>query len=160
MVCQKCEAKLAKLANPDVWRDGGRNNTTGYGKGAWRRQCAAPCRNYVYLLFVVTDSGGRKLGENMLLKNKKMNRPGPCSRTCRTCKGTMYQEGVYCSACAHRGGFCAVCGKKMVDVSNFRMDLGNKFDEVAGDRAKIKQREEQRAAAKAEQEKIVAASTD
>eukprot|EP00397_Hematodinium_sp_SG-2012_P064503 GEMP01091371.1.p2 GENE.GEMP01091371.1~~GEMP01091371.1.p2 ORF type:complete len:139 (+),score=32.28 GEMP01091371.1:253-669(+) len=138
MVCQKCEAKLAKLANPDVWRDGGRNNTTGYGK----------------------DSGGRKLGENMLLKNKKMNRPGPCSRTCRTCKGTMYQEGVYCSACAHRGGFCAVCGKKMVDVSNFRMDLGNKFDEVAGDRAKIKQREEQRAAAKAEQEKIVAASTD
>eukprot|EP00435_Cladocopium_sp_Y103_P022304 s2174_g5.t1 len=28
---------------------------------------------------------------------------------------------VYCSQCAYTNGFCAMCGKKMVDVSNHIM---------------------------------------
>ena len=41
MVCSKCEAKLDKGVNPDVWKDGARNVTGG-------------------------KHGGRKIGVNML----------------------------------------------------------------------------------------------
>jgi len=123
MVCQKCEKKLANLANPDVWRDGGKNNTTGYGK----------------------DGGGRKIGENMLLKNMKHGRAAPFIKKCRGCKKSMHQEGQYCSACAHQQGLCAICGKKMVDVSAFRMDLGNQFNESQKERQRLKEKAEKEA---------------
>lgn len=94
MVCSKCEKKLAKLANPDVWREGGRNSTM-YGK-----------------------SGGRVIGENMLLKHKARDKANPYQSKCKTCKCSVHQQGVYCSECAYKNGLCAMCGKKMVDVSN------------------------------------------
>ncbi|CAK0834700.1 unnamed protein product [Prorocentrum cordatum] len=94
MVCAKCEKKLSVIANPDVWREGGRNNTS--------RSSA---------------TGGRKIGENMLLKHKFKDKANPYQSKCKVCKTTLHQKGVYCSACAYRGGFCAMCGKEMVDVS-------------------------------------------
>mmetsp|Transcript_13413 Transcript_13413/g.39201 ORF Transcript_13413/g.39201 Transcript_13413/m.39201 type:complete len:102 (-) Transcript_13413:48-353(-) len=100
MVCSKCEKKLAKLANPDVWREGGRNSTM-YGK-----------------------SGGRAVGENMLLKAKKnREKANPYQARCKVCRQSLHQDGVYCSACAYKGGFCALCGKEMVDVSMHNQTL-------------------------------------
>uniref|UniRef100_A0A7S1WGE9 Cysteine-rich PDZ-binding protein n=1 Tax=Alexandrium catenella TaxID=2925 RepID=A0A7S1WGE9_ALECA len=99
MVCSKCEKKLAKLANPDVWRDGGRNSTM-YGK-----------------------AGGRAVGENMLLKHKQRDKANPYSHKCKVCRQSIHQQGVYCSACAYKGGFCAMCGKEMVDVSGHCQSL-------------------------------------
>eukprot|EP00931_Biecheleriopsis_adriatica_P053609 TRINITY_DN31415_c0_g2_i1.p1 TRINITY_DN31415_c0_g2~~TRINITY_DN31415_c0_g2_i1.p1 ORF type:complete len:101 (+),score=16.40 TRINITY_DN31415_c0_g2_i1:85-387(+) len=93
MVCAKCEKKLAKLANPDVWREGGRNNTMN-GK-----------------------PGGRTINENMLLKHKQVNKSNPYGSKCKHCKCTLHQQGVYCSQCAYQNGFCAMCGKKIVDTS-------------------------------------------
>mmetsp|Transcript_22777 Transcript_22777/g.53155 ORF Transcript_22777/g.53155 Transcript_22777/m.53155 type:complete len:103 (-) Transcript_22777:33-341(-) len=101
MVCTKCEAKLAKLANPDVWRDGGRNSTKD------------------------SKDGGRKVKENMLLKNNnfKKDKANPYQSKCKVCRQALHQKGEYCSACAYQGGFCAMCGKKMVDVSGHLMSL-------------------------------------
>mmetsp|Transcript_51456 Transcript_51456/g.107040 ORF Transcript_51456/g.107040 Transcript_51456/m.107040 type:complete len:102 (+) Transcript_51456:76-381(+) len=98
MVCAKCEKKLAKLANPDVWREGGRNNTM---------------RD--------KDKGARTINENMLLKHKQTNKANPYANKCKTCKCTLHQPGVYCAQCAYQNGFCAMCGKKIVDVSNHLM---------------------------------------
>mmetsp|Transcript_134328 Transcript_134328/g.189833 ORF Transcript_134328/g.189833 Transcript_134328/m.189833 type:complete len:103 (-) Transcript_134328:61-369(-) len=99
MVCGKCEKKLAKLANPDVWREGGRNNTM---------------RD--------KDKGARTINENMLLKHKTYQQKGnPYASKCKHCKCALHQPGVYCSQCAYANGFCAMCGKKMVDVSNHIM---------------------------------------
>mmetsp|Transcript_67037 Transcript_67037/g.169264 ORF Transcript_67037/g.169264 Transcript_67037/m.169264 type:complete len:102 (+) Transcript_67037:92-397(+) len=98
MVCSKCEKKLAKLANPDVWREGGRNSTM-YGK-----------------------SGGRAVGENMLLKHKsKREGVNPYGSKCKICKCSVHQNGLYCSECAYKNGFCAMCGKTMVDTSSHLM---------------------------------------
>mmetsp|Transcript_44210 Transcript_44210/g.96120 ORF Transcript_44210/g.96120 Transcript_44210/m.96120 type:complete len:101 (+) Transcript_44210:65-367(+) len=99
MVCGKCEKKLAKLANPDVWRDGGRNSTQ-YGK-----------------------AGGRAVGENMLLKHKNRDKANPYQSRCKICRQSLHQQGMYCSACAYRGGLCAMCGKEMVDVSGHNQTL-------------------------------------
>mmetsp|Transcript_79497 Transcript_79497/g.184485 ORF Transcript_79497/g.184485 Transcript_79497/m.184485 type:complete len:101 (+) Transcript_79497:74-376(+) len=99
MVCSKCEKKLAKLANPDVWREGGRNNTM-YGK-----------------------AGSRAVGENMLLKHKQRDKVNPYQSKCKVCRQSLHQEGTYCSACAYKGGFCAMCGKAMVDVSGHCQSL-------------------------------------
>lgn len=33
MVCEKCEAKLGKLSNPDTWKDGARNTVGGKDGG-------------------------------------------------------------------------------------------------------------------------------
>eukprot|EP00929_Paragymnodinium_shiwhaense_P043955 TRINITY_DN22559_c0_g1_i1.p2 TRINITY_DN22559_c0_g1~~TRINITY_DN22559_c0_g1_i1.p2 ORF type:complete len:105 (-),score=33.18 TRINITY_DN22559_c0_g1_i1:196-510(-) len=101
MVCGKCEKKLAKLANPDVWRDGGRNNTKATGK-----------------------DGGRTVGAektNQLLKHKFKDKANPFKSKCKVCKCTLHQEGVYCATCAYKGGFCTMCGKEMVDVSSHGM---------------------------------------
>eukprot|EP00435_Cladocopium_sp_Y103_P019459 s2081_g4.t1 len=71
MVCQKCEKKLAKLANPDVWREGGRNNTM---------------RD--------KDKGARTINENMLLKHKSINKGNPYAAKCKHCKCALHQAGV------------------------------------------------------------------
>eukprot|EP00438_Fugacium_kawagutii_P027564 Skav206268 [mRNA] locus=scaffold888:78616:83671:- [translate_table: standard] len=72
MVCQKCEKKLAKLANPDVWREGGRNNTM---------------RD--------KDKGARTINENMLLKHKTYKQQGnPYAAKCKHCKCALHQAGV------------------------------------------------------------------
>ncbi|CAE8624670.1 unnamed protein product, partial [Polarella glacialis] len=84
-------------ANPDVWRDGGRNNTSSSSK-----------------------TGGRIIGQNMLLKNKggfSVGKANPYSSKCKHCKCALHQQGEYCSQCAYTRGLCAMCGKAIVDVS-------------------------------------------
>lgn len=93
MVCTKCEKKLKSLANPDVWRDGGKNSTQ-YGK-----------------------AGARAVGQNMLLKHKQKERFNPYQNKCKICRSAMSQQGEYCPGCAYKQGVCQMCGKKMVDVS-------------------------------------------
>ncbi|CEL95774.1 unnamed protein product [Vitrella brassicaformis CCMP3155] len=101
MVCEKCQKKLSKLVTPDAWRDGARNTTGG-------------------------ADGGRKVGGNVLTDKKSKFRASPyglAAGHCKLCKSSLHQAGVYCSDCAHKKGRCAMCGKKMVDVSSHNMAL-------------------------------------
>jgi len=107
MVCEKCQKKLADcVGTPDPWKTGARNTT---------------------------ESGGRKIGENKALTASKKNRfspyagsstPGNVSgefKKCRICKSSMYQAGShYCQGCAYKKGICAMCGKKILDIKNYR----------------------------------------
>ncbi|EDO33267.1 predicted protein [Nematostella vectensis] len=95
MVCDKCQKKLGKVITPDPWKSGARNNTEG---------------------------GGRKVGENKLLTQKK-NRFNPYAefKKCRICKDTVHQaHSNYCQGCAYKKGICAMCGKKILDTSSYR----------------------------------------
>ncbi|XP_063714941.1 cysteine-rich PDZ-binding protein-like [Symsagittifera roscoffensis] len=96
MVCGKCELKLAKIITPDPWKDGARSTTGG---------------------------GGRKLNENKALSGKKM-RYTPYATNfhkCQVCKQSLHQAGAhYCQCCAYKLGICALCGKKILDTSNYK----------------------------------------
>ena len=97
MVCEKCQKKLGKVITPDTWKAGARNTTEG---------------------------GGRKLNENKALTQSK-NRFNPYSsgkfKKCRVCKSLVHQPNAhFCQACAFKKGICAMCGKKMVDTTNYR----------------------------------------
>ncbi|XP_055594711.1 cysteine-rich PDZ-binding protein [Uranotaenia lowii] len=97
MVCEKCEKKLGKVITPDPWKAGARNTTEG---------------------------GGRKINENKALTSAAKNRYNPMSATfapCRICKQKIHQAGsYYCQQCSYKKGICAMCGKKLMDVKNYR----------------------------------------
>lgn len=61
---------------------------------------------------------GRKIGENKLLTAK--SRWQPYTARCQVCKQQLHQEGVYCQSCAYRKGLCAMCGKQILDVKNYK----------------------------------------
>ncbi|XP_063868681.1 LOW QUALITY PROTEIN: cysteine-rich PDZ-binding protein-like [Scylla paramamosain] len=99
MVCEKCQKKLGKVITPDTWKDGARNTT---------------------------ESGGRKINENKLLTSKK-NRFNPCTVSlprfaeCRICRSKVHQPALnFCQGCAYKKGICAMCGKKILDTTNYR----------------------------------------
>ncbi|XP_063697945.1 cysteine-rich PDZ-binding protein [Culicoides brevitarsis] len=94
MVCDKCEAKLAKIVTPDPWKSGARNTT----------------------------EGGRKINENKALTSSK-ERFNPIGelRPCRICRSKTHQKGAYyCQACAYKKGICAMCGKKILNTKGYR----------------------------------------
>jgi hypothetical protein len=91
MVCAKCENKLSKVICPEPWKAGARNTN---------------------------ESGGRKLNENKLLtKRKKWT---PQNTKCKICKTNLHQEAKYCQGCAYSKGICAMCGKQILDVTNYK----------------------------------------
>lgn len=96
MVCEKCQKKLGKVVTPDPWKSGARNTTEG---------------------------GGRAVNENKALTMKK-NRYNPYSKSfekCRICKSSVHQAGShYCQGCAYKKGICAMCGKKIINTTNYR----------------------------------------
>jgi len=98
MVCDKCEkkGKLGKVITPDTWKSGARN---------------------------VTDTGGRKVGENKFLTSKK-NRFNPYEndfKKCRICKTKVHQVGShYCQPCAYKKGICSMCGHKMMNTKDYK----------------------------------------
>ncbi|ORX88015.1 cysteine-rich PDZ-binding protein-like protein [Anaeromyces robustus] len=95
MVCKKCEKKLATVICPDKWKDGSKNTKVG--------------------------SAGRKLNENKLLSKKYKNKFAPYENKCRICKSRVHQEGShYCQSCAYKKGICAMCGKQILDVSQYK----------------------------------------
>ncbi|DBA81915.1 hypothetical protein WJX79_003482 [Trebouxia sp. C0005] len=91
MVCSKCEKKLSKVIVPDKWKEGASN---------------------------VTEGGGRKVNENKLLSKKQ--RWQPYASRCKTCKATLHQDALYCQGCAYQKGICAMCGKQILDTSNYK----------------------------------------
>mmetsp|Transcript_17662 Transcript_17662/g.42370 ORF Transcript_17662/g.42370 Transcript_17662/m.42370 type:complete len:98 (-) Transcript_17662:216-509(-) len=93
MVCAKCEKKLSKVICPDKWKDGA-NNTQ--------------------------ESGGRKLNENKLLSKKKRYAPYTGGSKCKICKSSLHQQGMYCHGCAYHRGICAMCGKQVLDTTNYK----------------------------------------
>jgi len=66
----------------------------------------------------------RVVGENKLLssKNKRFNPlQGTDFRTCRICKSKVHQVGAhYCQECSYKKGICAMCGKKLIKVKNYK----------------------------------------
>ncbi|CAO3658978.1 hypothetical protein G6F70_000761 [Rhizopus microsporus] len=96
MVCKKCEKKLVAVAAPDTWKEGSNN--------------------------AVAGSSGRKINQNKLLsKSAKANRFNPLEGKCRLCKNRVHQtKANYCQDCAYKKGICAICGKQVLDTTNYR----------------------------------------
>ncbi|XP_065833287.1 cysteine-rich PDZ-binding protein-like [Oscarella lobularis] len=94
MVCQKCEKKLARLGAPDPWKSGSRG----------------------------TIEGGRRVNENKVLTGKKTRfQPYQKFNQCRICKCHVHQpQAHYCQGCAYKKGICAMCGKQLLDVKDYR----------------------------------------
>ncbi|XP_065174510.1 cysteine-rich PDZ-binding protein-like [Sycon ciliatum] len=113
MVCSKCEKKLGTVACPDKWRDGARNVVRPKASGSASASAAAS-----------SSSGGptRKLGENKLLSGRKTRfQPYAKFEKCKVCKQAVHQQGShYCQGCSYKLGICAMCGKQMVDVKNYK----------------------------------------
>ncbi|CAH3199184.1 unnamed protein product [Porites evermanni] len=68
------------------------------------------------------ESGGRKVNENKLLTQKK-NRFNPYTtfNKCRICKQTVHQmHSHYCQKTFFPLGICAMCGKQVLDTTNYR----------------------------------------
>ncbi|CAI8011678.1 Cysteine-rich PDZ-binding protein [Geodia barretti] len=96
MVCKKCERKLGRVICPDPWKSGARNTV---------------------------ESGGRVVGENKALTAKKARfTPYTTSfNKCRICKQVVHQAGShYCQGCAYKKGICAMCGKQIIDVKDYK----------------------------------------
>eukprot|EP00884_Botryococcus_braunii_P022043 jgi/Botrbrau1/8522/Bobra.0029s0026.1 len=93
MVCTTCENKLSKVACPDKWKDGSRNTNE-----------------------------TRKIGQNKLLSKSRFN-PYAKQAKCQTCKATLHQEAQYCQSCAYVKGICAMCGKQILDTSNYKQSM-------------------------------------
>eukprot|EP00825_Cyclidium_porcatum_P041995 TRINITY_DN5634_c0_g2_i4.p3 TRINITY_DN5634_c0_g2~~TRINITY_DN5634_c0_g2_i4.p3 ORF type:complete len:129 (-),score=35.68 TRINITY_DN5634_c0_g2_i4:222-608(-) len=99
MVCDKCEKKLGKLANPDAWKDGARNTTGG-------------------------KDGGRKVGANMILERKKNISFDPIGMTkCLNCKQQIQKDYKYCQKCAYKKGLCQMCGVQVLDIKPYRQKI-------------------------------------
>ncbi|KAG7401568.1 hypothetical protein PHYBOEH_000626 [Phytophthora boehmeriae] len=97
MVCSKCEEKLSKLVVPDKWKDGARNVTGG-------------------------KDGGRAVGNDRSLTRKsRSTRFSPVVRTCRLCKSSTAPKAYYCNQCAYKKGICSMCGKKVLNTTEFKM---------------------------------------
>jgi len=100
MVCDSCQKKLGTVICPDPWKDGARNTT---------------------------ESGGRKINENKLLKaNRKVTPYGAkgaakVAQKCKTCKQQIHQSGnIYCNLCAYKAGVCSMCGTKILDIKAYK----------------------------------------
>eukprot|EP01039_Chlorochromonas_danica_P007353 gene7353-8135_t len=100
MVCESCQSKLSKVIVPDKWKAGARN---------------------------VVAVGGVKAGKtNRLLAAAKKDGGSPWipdESRCRICRSKVQANLHYCNDCAHKKGICAMCGKKTVDTSSYRMTL-------------------------------------
>lgn len=98
MVCDSCQTKLTKVAVPDKWKAGARN--------------------------VVAVGAIRPGKTNRLLAAKKESSQWvPDESHCRICRTKVQAQMHYCNDCAHKRGICAMCGKKVVDTSSYKMTL-------------------------------------
>lgn len=98
MVCSTCEKKLSKVAAPEPYKWGDADNKDVKGK----------------------QSSGRKVGENKLLGKNKRFAPYASGAKCKICKSALHQEGLYCQACAYQKGMCSMCGKQILDTSEYK----------------------------------------
>eukprot|EP01061_Rhynchopus_euleeides_P009932 TRINITY_DN19264_c0_g1_i1.p3 TRINITY_DN19264_c0_g1~~TRINITY_DN19264_c0_g1_i1.p3 ORF type:complete len:108 (+),score=41.52 TRINITY_DN19264_c0_g1_i1:103-426(+) len=94
MPCDDCNAKRRGVIVGDKWKDGAKNTV---------------------------GSGGVRVGKtNMALKDPKAERFSPYSKPrmeCKGCKKKLMSEAKYCVDCASKKGKCALCGKKIMDVT-------------------------------------------
>ncbi|XP_032685211.1 cysteine-rich PDZ-binding protein [Odontomachus brunneus] len=96
MVCEKCAKKLGTVITPDPWKAGARNTV---------------------------ESGGRKVGENKALSSGKARFTPYTTKfeTCRICRQKVHQVGShYCQSCAYKKGICAMCGKRLLNIKNYK----------------------------------------
>ncbi|CAJ0963938.1 unnamed protein product, partial [Mesorhabditis belari] len=98
MVCDKCKTKLTKLIGVDPYRNKPHNKPVG-----------------------VTKNKATGLQNKWLGSEKKA---GIVGVKCKICKQSLHQVGShYCQNCAFQKGICAMCGKKITDVSMSRQTV-------------------------------------
>ncbi|XP_037883721.1 cysteine-rich PDZ-binding protein [Glossina fuscipes] len=63
----------------------------------------------------------RKINENKALTSAK-DRFNPVGKVpCRICRQKVHQAGShYCQSCAYKKAICAMCGKKLMNVKNYK----------------------------------------
>ncbi|KAM0754286.1 hypothetical protein T439DRAFT_323149 [Meredithblackwellia eburnea MCA 4105] len=119
MVCAKCEKKLSKsststLACTDVWRSAGPSGDRNERKVGENKLLSAKARFSPYA--PVKKEGG-ELG-----KGKAKGREEGTIGRCESCKSTVQRAGAkYCQGCAYKAGICAMCAKKVLDTSQYKM---------------------------------------
>ena len=101
MVCDKCEKKMTKVIVQDTWKDGARNTIGG-------------------------KDGGKSIGGTSSIKRLRTTSarftPTRVAKKCRICLNSLpSQKHYYCQPCSYKKGICAMCGKKIVDTTSFKM---------------------------------------
>jgi len=114
MVCADCEKKLGKLAVPDKWRPSGGGGAAAAAAGRTGPAAAAAAAS------APGTSKALALSKNSLLFKKQHTRDMLAQGKCKLCNGAVHQRGAYCQQCAYKKGICAMCGKKVLDVKNYR----------------------------------------
>lgn len=61
---------------------------------------------------------GRKLNENKALKYAKLKKP--YGKNCKSCKGKLFGDGIYCQECSYKQGICSMCGVKILDTKSYK----------------------------------------
>ncbi|XP_062502692.1 cysteine-rich PDZ-binding protein-like isoform X2 [Corticium candelabrum] len=103
MVCAKCEKKLAKIATPDPFRVKASKSSGASASSS-------------------STGPSRRVNENKALTGKKTRfQPYRQFNRCRICKQNVHQpQANYCQGCAYQKGICAMCGKQLLDVKNYK----------------------------------------
>lgn len=97
MVCTKCEKKLTKLVTPSVWKKSGKT-----GKG------------------VNPETGAKtKIGQNMLLKNRKALK-NKFFKKCKKCSKSVTGQHLFCNLCGYKEGKCTMCGVKIISTKFYK----------------------------------------
>ncbi len=100
MVCESCQNRQSRPIVPDKWK-ASTSSSSSSAVGAIR--------------------AGKT---NRLLAARKDASPWiPDQSRCRLCKSRVQPLMHYCNDCAHKKGICAMCGKKTVDISSYKMSL-------------------------------------
>eukprot|EP01084_Bolivina_argentea_P037819 69942_1 len=103
MVCAKCQKKLTKNITPN----------THYFHGKWIRDKKPKIE-------VKKKDINKMLDHRLNYKKKKKKFKKGANGKCRICKGVCHQKlYYYCQQCAYQKGICAMCGKKLHDVSKY-----------------------------------------
>ena len=109
MVCTKCETKLNKLSTPGI-----RFKQTSKLKAEDEKK--EQTKQEEEKQEMIKDDANK-----LLSKKRAENRFEPLGAKCRICKVAKLLAGhYYCQHCSYKKGICSMCGKKIIDVREFK----------------------------------------
>ncbi|KAM0790793.1 hypothetical protein ACM66B_004641 [Microbotryomycetes sp. NB124-2] len=128
MPCAKCEKKLAaqgknSLAATDVWRSAGPGGDRNQRKVGENKLLSAKSRYSPYAPAASTSKAGAGPGSKTASKAGSSATATTIGR-CETCGSTVARAGAkYCQSCAYKTGKCSICGKQILDTSQYKMSM-------------------------------------
>lgn len=103
---------------PDKWKEGASNVTEGGGRKVNENKLLSKKQRYALLqMSRLVHSTSMQI---LLSASSISRRWQPYASRCKTCKATLHQDALYCQGCAYQKGICAMCGKQILDTSNYK----------------------------------------